>query len=207
MNYNYEPIMSWIMYVKTGLWEVSAIDKCVENPDVIIEKFEELFKNEIVRECNDYVHSMFNVHKRFGPITLHINTNLMRYIVFDNYNNLMSFYNGIYKEFSGCKLCLDTKGHGFPDGEHRYFKYCKEEDDRYVSIRSIVEGTCKNNSQNVRRMISILFTRNFRCIEDTNVEQKLFMDYTDEEKETIFNECMNYDEKDRSRNKDIVDLD
>ena len=48
-------------------------------------------------------------------------------------------------------------------------------------------------------MISILFTRYFKYIESTNPEQKVFMDYTDEEKEQLLKECMNYDGKPRGK--------
>lgn len=199
MNYNSEPLMSWIMYVKNGVWEVVTPTDCAGDPESIIDLYEELIKNEFVRECNEAVHSMFNVYKRFGPISVVINPERMTYSVYDNYNNLMRIYNGIFMEFDGLKLCLDTKAHGFPNVGNRYFKYSKEEDDRYVSLKSIVEGTSKNGSQNVRRMISILFTRFFQYIESTNPEQKVFMDYTDEEKEQILKECINYDGKPRGK--------
>ena len=80
-----------------------------------------------------------------------------------------------------------------PNIKNRYFKYCKQEDDRYISLKSIVEGNCKNSSQNLRRLISILFSRYFKYIENTNPEQKVFMDYSDEKKEVIYKECENYD--------------
>lgn len=199
MNYNSEPIMSWITYVRTGVWNVVTNSEAADDPDLIIDKFEELMKNEFVRECNEAVHSMFNVYKRFGPISVVINTERGTYSVYDNYNNLMCWHNGIYKEYNGMKLCLDTEAHGFPSVGIRYFKYCKEEDNRYVSLRSIVDGTCNNGSQNVRRLVSILFTRFFQYIESTNPEQKVFLDYTDEEKVEIFKVCVNYDGKPRGK--------
>ena len=200
MNYNFETIMSWIMYMKTGIWEIQTENDYHKDPDLVINKFEELFKNEIAREVNDGVHSMFNVHKHIGTISVRINPETISYKVYDNYNTLMCIYNGIYGEFDGLKLCLDTKAHGFSSADVRYFKFCEIEDDRFVSIKSIVLGTTKNKSPNARRMISILFSRPFQYSESTNPEQKMLMDYSEEEKAVIFQECLNYDGKKLSKN-------
>ena len=48
MYYNSEPIMSWIVYVRTGVWKVATENEYSKDLDSIIGVFEELMKNEIV---------------------------------------------------------------------------------------------------------------------------------------------------------------
>ena len=72
-------------------------------------------------------------------------------------------------------------------------EFREKEDEDFVFVKSIVEGTSNNKSQNVRRMISLLFSRTFNYMESTNPETFMFMDYSPEEKEQIILECKQYD--------------
>ena len=47
MNYKFETIMTWIMYIKNGIWEVEKRNDYADDPEVIQSKFEDLFENEL----------------------------------------------------------------------------------------------------------------------------------------------------------------
>lgn len=188
MNYKFETLMSWIKYYQSGIWDVVQRDDCVNDSESIRSKFQDIFKNELAREYNECAHLMLGVYSQFGPLTVFVNTQEHKFKVIDNYNILLSIYNGIYGVFDGKILCLNTKHHGY---NGRYFEYKDKEDDDYVSIYSIVTGECKNTSPNVRRMISILFSRPFRYIENVNPEDFMFMDYSEEEKESTIKDIKN----------------
>ena len=198
MNYKFETIMTWITYVRNGIWEVEKKNDCVEDPECIRSRFEDLFFNELVREYNDATHLIYGLYNQVGTIAVFINPQKHEFHVNDNYNNLLSIYNGIYKEFDGKKLCLNTKKHGFNnsfDKENGYFKFLEKENESFVSVKSIVDGTCKIKAPNVRRMISILFARPFNYLESINPETFMFMDYSEEEKEEIIKNCEQYDKR------------
>lgn len=198
MNYKFETIMTWITYVRNGIWEVEKKNDCVEDPECIRSRFEDLFFNELVREYNDATHLIYGLYNQVGTIAVFINPQKHEFHVNDNYNNLLSIYHGIYKEFDGKKLCLNTKKHGFNnsfDKENGYFKFLEKEDDSFVSVKSIVDGNCKIKAPNVRRMISILFARPFNYLESINPETFMFMDYSEEEKEEIIKNCEQYDKR------------
>ena len=204
MNYKFEPIMSWLMYIRLGIWNVGTTNHYADDPDVVIGRYRDLFKNELMREYNDCKHTVYGLGNQIGTISVFINPDKNKFAVSDNYNNLMSFYNGVYKEFDGMKLCIDTKAKGLDTTN--YFKFLKEEDERYISIRSIVEGKCNNNSANVRRIISIMFSRGFQYLESTNPEAYMFMDYDVDEKEKMIKECEDYDKwiNKKKEKKDVV---
>lgn len=183
--------MAMVMYVKAGFWKVDKRNDYAEDEELVKSKYEELFKNELVRECNDSMHFGNGLYKYIGTVTVFASFEKDNFTVVDNYNTLLSLYNGIYKTFNGRKLCLDTKAHGL---RTNYFKYCEAEDEQYISLESIVKGTC-SYSPNVRRMISILFARDFQFLENYNPDQFMFFDYSEEEKEKIAKESKRFYEK------------
>lgn len=190
MNNKFETVMSWIMYVRAGIWKIEQLNEQADNPEYIKEKYELLFKNELCREYNDATeHRMPGLYKHIGSFLCWIDIEEMRTIIFDNYNVLQPLYNGIYKSFDNKKLCLDIKAKGF---DSSYFSYQEKEDDRYIFLESIVEGKCKNNAPNVRRMISILFSRQFEYKENINPIQFMFMDYSEIEKKKMKKDCELY---------------
>lgn len=198
MNYKFETIMTWITYMKNGIWNVDKRNDYADDPEVIRSKFEDLFENELYREFNDSRHIMPGLYNQVGTVAVFINPETCEFNVNDNYNNLLAFYNGIYKEFEGKRLCLKTKKHGINktfDIENGYFEFREKEDDDHIFVKSIVEGTCKVKAPNVRRMISILFARQFNYLESTNPETFMFMDYEQEEKDEIIKDCEQYDKR------------
>ena len=195
MNYKFETIMSWIMYYKNKVWEVEGNNECVKDPRFIKDKFEDLFFNELVREFNDSRHLLTGLYDKIGTITVFINPEKVAFRAMDNYNVLLAIYNGIYGVFDGKRLCISTKEKGLKrEGSSRnYFSFQETDSDDFVSVYSIVTGACKSGCPNVRRLISILFARQFQYLESINSETFMFMDYSAEEKEKIIEDCENYD--------------
>lgn len=190
MDYRMGTFMSWITNIKTGVWTINKKEE-LNNKELIKERFEHLFKNEIVRECNDCRHFMVGIYRFIGTFNLFVNVQKNIFEVSDSYNNLLTIFYGIYDSVDGQKLCLDTKIHGF---DVKYFDYREKEDDRYVFVQSVVNGTCKP-SVNVRRLISALFERNFQYMISCEPEEYMLMDCTLEEKEQIVGRCKKYYEK------------
>ena len=198
MNYKFETIMTWIMYVRNGIWEIDNHGKYKPDASTIRDKFEALFLNELIREYNDCKHTMVGLHSQIGSVTVFINPEKLEFKVGDNYNNLLAFYHGIYESCSGKKLCLNIIKHGMDKSyipEAGYFQYREHEDEEYVYVESVVNGTCKSNAPNVRRLISILFARHFEYLESTNPETFMFMDYSKDEKEEMIKDCEQYDKR------------
>ena len=196
MKFKFETIMTWIANVRNGIWNVEKKNNYSEDPEVIQSKYEELFQNKLIREFNDATHLMYGLHNQIGTIDVFISPDKNEFHVNDNYNNLLSYYNGIYKEFEGKRFCLNTRKHGLNrayDRENGYFELHEKEDEDHVFLKSIVEGTSNNKSPNVRRMISILFARTFNYLESTNPETFMFMDYSPQEKDKIIQDCKQYD--------------
>lgn len=188
--------MSWITNVNAGVWEVEKRNDYAEDPDVIINKFEELFLNELVREFNDTRQLMSGLYNQIGTITVFINPEKNHFKVIDNYNNLLAYRNGIYNTFNRKMLCINTKLHGLKssyDCERHYFEFREKEDDEWVSLFSIVNGYSIGNFPNVRRMINVLFSRQYQYLESTNPETFMFMDYSEEEKQQMIEDCERYD--------------
>ena len=52
MNYKFETIMTWITYVRNGIWEVEKKNDCVEDPECIRSRFEDLFFNVFVEKLD-----------------------------------------------------------------------------------------------------------------------------------------------------------
>ena len=184
MNYRYETIMTWIMYVKNKIWQVDKNNNYAEDGEVVVNKYNDLFKRELERECNDSLHFMANQYKHLGTISVFIKPDEFVFNVSDCYNNLLCYYNGIYKTFNEKMVCLDTEARGY---NAKYFVLC-EENDRYVSLKSIVEGNAKR-CPNVRRVISMLYARQWPYIENINPDDFMFMDYSEEEKEELVRDC------------------
>ena len=90
-----------------------------------------------------------------------------------------------YKTFEEGIVCLDTEARGY---KAEYFVLLPNETERFVSLKSIVEGKAKK-CPNVRRVISTLFSRQWPYLESINQEDFAFMDYEGEEKETLIKEC------------------
>ena len=194
MQISYSTIMTWMVNLKSGLWEIKRSPKNYSEDDIIT-KFNDLFKNELVREASYKVG--FNPYKGIGYISVYLKDDKERFEIIDDYGYVSCFYEGIYKRKGKKKLCLNTKAHGF---NANYFKFLDKENDEYVSVESIIEGKRVGNP-NIRRLINIMFMRLQPYWETFDKEQISFADYTDEEKLEIKDLCRkckgaNKDEKD-----------
>ena len=89
MDYRMGTFMSWITNIKTGVWTINKKEE-LNNKELIKERFEHLFKNEIVRECNDCRHFMVGIYRFIGTFNLFVN-------VQKNYYNKEDVFNYIGK--------------------------------------------------------------------------------------------------------------
>ena len=65
---------------------------------------------------------------------------------------------GIYEKIDDEILCIDTEATLF---ETDFFAFKKKEDERYVSVKRIVEGNVDNPSVNAQRLVRILFANQY----------------------------------------------
>ena len=196
MNYKFETIMTWVTYLRNGIWEINEDNDYVDDPEVVKSKYEDLFFVELLKEFNDARHLIQGLYTQVSTFTVFINPNKHEFKVNDNYNLLRNIYNGIFKEYDGKRLCLKVNKHGFNKTfktDNGYFEFRDREDDEHVFIKSIVEGTCNVSTPNVRRMISLLYARQFQYLESTNPNDFMFMDYFGEEREEMIKDCEQYD--------------
>ena len=173
--------MTWMKYIQTEYWKLEKTK--VHSEDEIIERFNDLFKNELVREAKP--NAPHNPYKGIGYIVVS-RLEDGSFIVKDDHDYLSSYYIGIY----GGKdeiLCLNLKAKGLNTS---YFKFTKESDD-YIPIIKIIRGVSTSN-QNIIRLINILFMREQPYFENYDRKDIAFNDYSKEEKELIINQCKAY---------------
>ena len=78
MNYKFETIMTWIMYVRNGIWEIDNHGKYKPDASTIRDKFEALFLNELIREYNDCKCTMVGLHFQIGGVTVFIKEEMIK---------------------------------------------------------------------------------------------------------------------------------
>ena len=55
-----------IMHVKTGFWEVEKRNDYADDKELVKSKYEDIFKNELIRECYDATHVGNGLYKYIG---------------------------------------------------------------------------------------------------------------------------------------------
>lgn len=186
MQFNYAPIMTWMRYVQCGIWVLKSNPSAISEKEVI-EKFDALYKNELVREAND--NPSINPYKGIGHISVHPVEGKDYMGVVDNNHYLSTFYNGIYGSFANRRLCFNKNLHGF-NGE--YFKYLEKEDGDYIFMERIANGSVVNSTPNIKRLINILFMRQQPFYESFSRKDIAFLDYNELERKAILDECRKY---------------
>lgn len=184
MVFNYATVMTWMKYLHFGYWKLNIEKQYSE--DEIISKFNDLFRNELVRE--GLTNFGINPYKGIGYMTLSFDEKDGNFNVNDKYGYMTCFYLGLNKTFNGKKLALNKKIHGF---NSNYFNFVEKEDSTYVFLSSIVSGECKM-TPNIRRMINILYLRQQPICESYDHKKVMFFDYSDEERKEIMKECLKY---------------
>ena len=187
MTIEYGSIMSWIIYLESGFWDLNRVDNVITER-MIIDKFNDLFRNEFIREYAGGKGYGYNPYKGIGNITVFLNEDKETYTVIDTYNYLTCFYKGINSDINGKKLCLDLKAKGFYCD---YFEYRTNEDKNHIFVINVIEGKCPVN-QNVRRLISILFTRLQPYLRSYDLKDAMFSEYSELEKEEMIKNCKEY---------------
>ena len=181
-----------LSYVRLGIWELERRRGFSDDPEPIRDKYNDIFKHELLMEYNDVTHKMFSLYSLQNTITVFIDRKTNRMIVADGYNTLKSIYNGIYETYDGKRLALNINTKGL---HQHYFEYKEKEDDEYVFVKSIIEGTVSRNNPNIRRLISALCGRQFKYLESINIEDFMFLDYSSKEKEQIIKDCEAFEKK------------
>ena len=187
MTIKYAPIMTWMRYVEMNIWIIKTFDlKNLVYEEEIIKKFNDLYKNELVREGNGGYE--INPYRGIGYISVHICGEKDSFIVKDNYGYLSCYHEGIYGSFSKRKLAFNKKLHGF---NKEYFKFIEKEDDEYIFVENVVSGTVER-SPNIKRLINALFLRPQPYVEQFDQKDIMFWDYSIDEKRMILEECHKY---------------
>ena len=187
MEFSYATIMTWMRYIQAGMWIIEIKDNPVNTEKEVIDKFNDLYKNELAREgTSNYA---FNPLKGIGYMEVKLLKDKKSMIVVDNYRYLSAFLEGIYGSFGKRKLAFNKKLHGF-NGE--YFKYVEKEDDDYVFVERIANGIYGELSPNIKRMINILFMRQQPFCEKFEKKDVMFWDYDESERKAIIEECHKY---------------
>lgn len=188
MTIKYAPIMTWMRYIEMNIWMISVHEQKYEDTEEeVIQKFTDLFKNELIREGSSEID--INPYKGIGYISIHLcDGEKGRLLARDNYGYLQCYWQGIYGSFGKRKLGFNRKLHGF-NGE--YFKYIEKEDDDYIFVSSVVNRRM-DQSPNVKRLINALFMRPQPFVEQYSKKDMMFWDYSESEKKEILKECYKY---------------
>ena len=151
---------------------------------MIIDRFNELFRNELKRENNLGYGFGNNPYEGIGNIYVSLNKDRKTFSVEDTYKYLSCYYTAIYEEIDEKVLCLNINAHGLNEN---YFEYRTKETKEWISIKSIVSGVAPINT-NVKRMINILLVRQLPFFIKYSLKEIMFIDYNDKEKAKIFEE-------------------
>ena len=184
MDINFATIMSWCLYLKTGIWKLEGTPLLINEEQLTIDRFTELFRNELKRENNLGYGLGNNPYQGIGNIYVSLDTDKKTFLVEDIYKYLSCYYSAIYEEIEGKVLCLNINEHGL---NGNYFEYRNKETKEWASIKSIINGNAPANT-NVKRMINILCIRELPFFVKYTSREIMFIDYNDEEKAKILEE-------------------
>lgn len=185
MTIKYAPIMTWMRYLEMNIWSIKVSNpKYYNSEEEIIKKFNDLYKNELVREGNSDLD--INPYKGVGEITIHsVGTT---FTANDYYGYLACYWRGIYGNIGKKKLGFAMCLRGF---DKEYFKFIENEDDDYIFVESVVNG--KNiHYPNVRRLINALFMRPQPYFECFDQREFAFWEYSPSERKEMIKECKKY---------------
>ena len=176
--------MTWVNYLKIGILKLVDTPLVIDDSELILNRFNSLFKDELKREANTGLGHGNNPYDGIGNIYVSLNSDRKSFLVEDIYKYLPVFYSGIYEEIDGKMLCLNIKEQGL---NKNYFEYRNKETKEWISIKSIVNGNAPINT-NVQRMINILFNRQLPFFAKYRSKDILFIDYSDKERKEILEE-------------------
>lgn len=186
MEFRYQTIMTWMKYLETGLWKIES--KAIIIEQEIVERFTELFRNELVREAiNDF---SVNPYSGIPYMSLTLSEDKTRYFINDQYGFLTQIYEGIFGSIKGRKLCLNIHQKGFSS---EYFKYLDKEDDNYVFIEKIIKPGFETITPNIERFINIIFARRQPVFEVFNRRKIQFREYSETERKQILKDAHEHD--------------
>ena len=177
--------------IKTNIWQTRFDIK--SDKETILRHFNRIFKGELEREIRIGLGNNPYRFKSIPPIEISKNKDNQSYEIINDYDGFVAaLLVGLSEEFDGEKLCFSWKNRGFDCG---YFCFLKSGNKDNVEIDAIVKGKYQFNdfpNQNIRRLISILFEREFPIVKmwlpkpGIENDDDILVDYpSDERKEML----------------------
>ena len=153
-EFRYGTMMSMAMQVRSGVWRIKGDDLPVTKEGVL-EVFQRAFLLVVTKEAlGNYG---FNPLGSFSRIEAVEDEDGTGYVACCDNNALRNIVEGLWGSIDGMTLCLDTEAIGL---DVNYFQYLQTPNQRYVSVRDILDGTA-SACPNVRRFITMLCSHPF----------------------------------------------
>lgn len=149
--------------IRANVWKTKFDLK--SNKEDILRHFNRLFKGELEREIRIGLGNNPYRFKSIPPIEIGMDMEKYSYDISKDYDGFVSaLLLGLEEEFEGEKLCFSLNNRGFDCG---YFCFLKEGNKNNIELKLIVDGKYQFNdfpNQNIRRLISMLFEREYPII-------------------------------------------
>ena len=149
--------------IKANIWRPKFNFK--SNKEDILRHFNRLFKGELEREIRIGLGNNPYRFKSIPPVEIGMDMKHYSYDIAKDYDGFVSALAlGLEEEFEGEKLCFSINNRGF---DCSYFCFLKEGNKNNIELKLIIDGKYEFNdfpNQNIRRLISMLFEREYPII-------------------------------------------
>ena len=163
--------------------------------DITTELQNRLFKGELEREIRTQLGNNPFHFRYIPPIEIIMNKDFS-YEIIKDYNSFVSSLLLGFRGLNGKKLYFKYKNHGFNTS---YFALLKNDLDDYVEVGKLFNDNYLFNdfpNQNVRRLICMLFERDYPIIKQWDNSMDVLVDYSKEERKAMFKyKYQNFDEE------------
>ena len=188
IRFSFLSLSTIMTYLMTGIWDFFDLEEKVEN-QTILDYFEALFIMETKRECRNRLgHNPYDQHS-IPVIEIHFNKKSNCYsIIRDDklfLSSLLKVFNGTDDDL---KLYFNING---KLGHDSFFAFLKNDKEGYEKVENIINRKYKSYgtpNQNIRRLISLFYERQFLVSKDWKPEDDELIDYTSDEKRKIMYE-------------------
>ena len=169
-------------YINNGIWKLKF--DLEKNEELLIKTWDNLFKGELEREIRTQL-GKNPYHFRFiPPMEINMNSDFSYSIGKDYGGFISSLINGL-KGINGKKLYFKYKNHGF---NTNYFALLKNGLDDYLEVNRLFSGEYLFDefpNQNIRRLIGMLFERDYPIIKQWDNDKDILVDYSKEERKAM----------------------
>jgi len=170
-------------YITNGIWKLKFdLD---DNEELLIKTWDNLFKCELEREIRTQLGKNQYRFRLIPPMEIIMNKDFSYSISKDYGGFISSLINGI-KGINGKKLYFKYKNRGFSTS---YFALLKNGLEDYLEVDKLFSGEflfSEFPNQNVRRLIGMLFERDYPIIKQWDSEQDILVDYSKDERKAMF---------------------